>query len=128
MNRQDKELLKEFFKVLTTPGMYVTSPKYRQRLSHDDPQDAIYLGARSVKLVKLLKAVNKTLAKVAEMMEQGTYIKVVNAPGHKDGTFFVDRYHDVSPPMGDYHWAEGWEVSIFSVIEVCNELGIELPE
>lgn len=129
MNNQDKELLREFFKTLVTPGMYVTSPKYRQRLSHDDPQDATYLGARSIKLIKLLKPLkNKAFARIAEMMEQGTYIKVVNAPGHKDGIFFVDRYHDVSPSMGDYHWAEGWEVSIFSVIEVSNELGIDFPE
>lgn len=128
MNKQDKELLKEFFKTLTIPGLYVTSPKYRQRLSHDDPRDSSYLGARSVKLIKLLSPVNKTFANIAEMIRKGTYIKIANAPGHKDGTLLIDRYHDVSPPMADYHWAEGEKIDIFSIIEICNELGIDFSE
>lgn len=101
------ESIKKFLGILLAPGRYSNEIVDLQRVP------------------ELLASINKELADIAALVARSDLIEILH---NKSGDIQVIKYEDVSPPLGDFEPVKTAWTDIFTVANVCSQLGIWFPE
>lgn len=100
------ESIKKFLGILLAPGRYSNKTVDLQRVP------------------ELLTSIDKELADIAALVASD----LVEILHNKSGEIWVTKYEDVSPPLGDFKPVKTVWTDIFTVANVCSQLGIRFPE